>query len=99
MSDKALVAAIRPKSNGSSTMGMKKSVVATIACSSFNRYTAASSAVSVPTSKSVYCLPCCAPCSRVDRTAGEILQPQPPPCESEVNRVLGGDDGCVLIEP
>ena len=30
-SDKALVAAMRPKSNGSSTMGVKKSVVAMIA--------------------------------------------------------------------
>ena len=32
---------MRPKSNGSSTIGMKKSVVATSACSSFRRYTAA----------------------------------------------------------
>ena len=32
-----LVAAMRPKSNGSSTMGMKKSVVATSACESFRR--------------------------------------------------------------
>ena len=36
-SEMAFVAAIRPKSNGSSTMGVKKSVVATIACSSFRR--------------------------------------------------------------
>ena len=35
-SDSALVAAMRPKSNGSSTIGMKKSVVATIACSSLS---------------------------------------------------------------
>jgi hypothetical protein len=33
----ALVAAMRPKSNGSSTMGMKKSVVAISACSSLSR--------------------------------------------------------------
>jgi hypothetical protein len=33
----AFVAAMRPKSNGSSTMGMKKSVVATTAWSSFRR--------------------------------------------------------------
>src|SRR5216117_30626 len=46
-SDSALVAAMRPKSRGSSTMGVKKSVVATIACSSFNRYTAASSLDSI----------------------------------------------------
>jgi len=32
----ALVAAMRPKSNGSSTMGMKKSVVAISACSSLS---------------------------------------------------------------
>jgi len=32
-----LVAAMRPNSKGSSTMGMKKSVVATIACSSLRR--------------------------------------------------------------
>ena len=36
-SEMALVAAIAPKSNGSSTIGMKKSVVATIACLSFRR--------------------------------------------------------------
>jgi hypothetical protein len=33
----ALVAAMRPKSKGSSTMGMKKSVVAISACSSLSR--------------------------------------------------------------
>ena len=42
---------MRPKSWGSSTIGVKKSVVAMIACVSFSRYTAASSAVSVPTSR------------------------------------------------
>ncbi|MNV89249.1 hypothetical protein D3C71_1835300 [compost metagenome] len=36
-SDSALVAAMRPKSCGSSTMGMKKSVVAISACSSLSR--------------------------------------------------------------
>ncbi len=51
-SESALVAAMRPKSYGSSTMGVKKSVVATIACSSFRRYTAASSLDSMPTSRS-----------------------------------------------
>ncbi|KAI1696610.1 hypothetical protein Ddc_20241 [Ditylenchus destructor] len=49
----ALVAAMRPKSCGSSTIGMKKSVVAISACSSLSRYTAASSAVSMPTSNSL----------------------------------------------
>jgi len=37
MSDSALVAAMRPKSRGSSTMGVKKSVVATKACVSLRR--------------------------------------------------------------
>ena len=36
-SEMALVAAMRPNSNGSSTIGMKKSVVATSACVSFRR--------------------------------------------------------------
>src|SRR5258707_1140662 len=49
----ALVAAIAPKSNGSSTIGMKKSVVATIACVAFRRYTAAASLVSIPTRSSL----------------------------------------------
>ena len=41
-----------PNSYGSSTIGMKKSVVATIAWLSFSRHTAASSEVSIPTSRS-----------------------------------------------
>src|SRR3990167_4795824 len=76
---------MRPKSNGSSTIGMKKSVVAMIACWSFRRYTAASSLVSVPTSRLAYgnfsfASPriCCS-------SAGAILQPQPPPCDNWVN--------------
>ncbi len=48
-SDSALVAAMRPKSRASSTMGMKKSVVTTMACDSLSLYTAASSLLSVPT--------------------------------------------------
>src|SRR5438093_13360819 len=86
MSDSALAAAMRPKSYGSSTIGMKKSVVATTACSSFRRYTAASSLVSIPTSSAG---------SRNGRgtlarisasAAGAILQPQPPPDVQPVNR-------------
>jgi hypothetical protein len=46
----AFVAAMRPKSYGSSTMGMKKSVVAITQVSSSICQTAASSPVSVPTS-------------------------------------------------
>src|SRR6478736_547496 len=76
----ALVAAMRPKSCGSSTIGMKKSVVAMMQVLSSSCQTAASSAVSVPTSS---CLngaaagwsarSCCS-------TEGASLQPQPPPC-------------------
>src|SRR5580658_10424223 len=98
MSERALVAAIRPKSKGSSTMGMKKSVVATIAWSSFRRYTAASSEVSAPTSKSGKCAAGNAPCKSSDRIPGEILQPQPPPCESDVNRGVGEGAGGAFIE-
>ena len=49
MSESALVAAIRPKSYGSSTTGVKKSAVTTRARSSVRRYTAASSPVVCPT--------------------------------------------------
>lgn len=75
----AFVAAMRPKSKGSSTMGMKKSVVAINACSSFNFHTAASSAVSIPTiscgGKKLGAL-----VRRIsERTPGAILQPHPPP--------------------
>jgi hypothetical protein len=60
-------------------MGMKKSVVAIKACSSFNLYTAASSEVSIPTNswdgtgKPGLCF------NMLDNTPGAILQPQPPP--------------------
>ena len=82
----ALVAAMRPKSYGSSTMGMKKSVVAISAWFSLSKYTAASSAVSMPTSSS----------GGIGRlleffkislsTPGAILQPQPPPWDRLVRR-------------
>src|SRR5213594_2527281 len=86
MSDSALVAAMRQKSYGSSTIGMKKSVVATTACSSFRRYTAASSPVSIPTSSagSRYWLGTLARISA--SAAGAILQPHPPPDVKLVNR-------------
>ena len=50
MSDSALVAAMRPNAYGSSTIGVKKSAVCTIARSSVSLTTPASSAVSVATS-------------------------------------------------
>src|SRR5471030_3473417 len=65
---------------------MKKSVVATIACSSFKRYTAASSAVSLPTSKSVKNGNGTLLFNRSARTPGAILQPQPPPWDRLVSR-------------
>src|SRR5665213_1181914 len=46
----AFAAAMRPKSYGSSTIGVKKSTVCTIASSSVSRYTPASSLVLIPTS-------------------------------------------------
>src|SRR2546425_11649003 len=49
MSENALAAAMRPKSYGSSTMGVKKSTVATIARSAERRNTAASSRVAAST--------------------------------------------------
>src|SRR5688572_18799630 len=89
-SEMALVAAMRPKSNGSSTIGVKKSVVATSAWLSLRRYTAASSAVSVPTSRSLG-RPRIGAAERIsDSTAGAILQPQPPPWLNSVRRIRSG---------
>src|SRR5688500_15873379 len=89
-SEMALVAAMRPKSNGSSTIGVKKSVVATSAWLSFKRYTAASSAVSVPTSRS-FGNPRIGVAARIsESTAGAILQPQPPPWLNWVRRIRSG---------
>src|SRR6266849_7792879 len=86
MSDSALAAAMRPKSYGSSTIGMKKSVVATTACSSFRRYTAASSLVSIPTS-SAGSRNWRGTLARISvSAAGAILQPHPPPDDRLVNR-------------
>ncbi|MNW06761.1 hypothetical protein D3C71_2032230 [compost metagenome] len=68
-------------------MGMKKSVVATMACSSLMRYTAASSAVSLPTSRSgKNCLGSALWPINWASTPGAILQPQPPPWDREVRR-------------
>src|SRR4051794_31522368 len=90
MSEIALVAAMRPKSNGSSTIGVKKSVVATSACESLSRYTAASSAVSVPTIRS-FGRPRIGVEARIsESTAGAILQPQPPPWLNWVRRIFSG---------
>src|SRR5262245_30529211 len=76
-----------PKSNGSSTIGMKKSVVAMIAWSSLMRYTAASSLVSMPTSRSGGISPRPPDFAMLcSSTAGASLQPHPPPWERLVRR-------------
>ena len=78
---------MRPKSNGSSTIGMKKSVVAISACWSLSRHTAASSAVSMPTINCGGRKPGALDFRMLDSTPGAILQPQPPPCEKVVRRI------------
>src|SRR5574343_28754 len=93
----ALVAAMRPKSYGSSTMGMKKSVVATIACCGLIWYTAASSQVSVPTRSCGGTMPDGTPARIFCNTAGAILQPQPPPCDSWVSLGFSSDTGVLSI--
>ena len=79
-----------------STIGMKKSVVATIACVSLMRYTAASSHDSLPTrsfGKS-------ARCGRFRQdfasNAGVSLQPQPPPCDSCVSLIAAVSSGLFM---
>ena len=67
-------------------MGMKKSVVATKACSSLSLYTAASSAVSMPTNNSGGMGMALVDLRISLKTPGAILQPQPPPCERLVRR-------------
>src|ERR671922_2784084 len=83
MSESALVAAIRPNAYGSSTIGVKKSTVCTIARSGPSWTTAASSAVSAATSTH----------GSEDggsdatigrRSAADSLQPHPAPCDREV---------------
>ncbi len=67
-------------------MGMKKSVVATIAWRSFRRYTAASSLFSEPASRSGTGMRIGEFFRISESTPGAILQPQPPPCANEVRR-------------
>ncbi len=88
---------MRPKSYGSSTIGVKKSVVATIACESLRRYTAASSALSVPTSRSFGRMRTGMSARISESTAGAILQPQPPPWEKWVSRI--GSWGAFMTGP
>src|SRR5687767_8810141 len=76
-------------------MGVKKSVVAMIACESLRRYTAASSEDSVPTRRSVNAAADDSAASISRNSDGAILQPQPPPCENSVNLILSAAMGHV----
>src|SRR3990167_943440 len=92
----ALVAAMRPKSYGSSTIGIKKSVVDTTPRSSSRAYTAASSREALPTHSlgSRFCAPL--PARITSSTLGEILQPQPAPWLYWVKR-MGSLTGSLLM--
>src|SRR3954451_1458205 len=83
MSLNAFVAAIRPKAYGSSTIGVKKSAVCTIARSGVSCTTPASSAVSVATSTRGP-VGCGRPATIGRRSSAESLQPQPAPWDREV---------------
>src|SRR5580658_1336423 len=86
-SDSALAAAIRPQSHGSSTIGVKKSVVSTSARSSSRRMTAASSPSAAPMSRSpsaLGMLPMVA--NSASSLASGSLHAQPAPGDSEVRR-------------
>src|SRR6266566_3307033 len=78
---------MRPKSYASSTIGVKKSTVATIARSGVNWYTAASSRVEASTRMrgseivGTWRKTCA-------NSAGPSLQAQPAPCESAVSRTV-----------
>src|SRR5215208_4488644 len=83
MSDSAFVAPIRPNAYGSSTIGVKKSAVCTIARSSVSATTPASSAVSAATSTRGS-VGRGRPARIGRRSAADSLQPQPAPWEREV---------------
>ncbi len=83
MSLRAFVAAIRPNAYGSSTIGVKKSTVCTIASSGVTSTTPASSDVSVATSTRGS-VGRGNPATIGRRSAADSLQPQPAPWLSEV---------------
>ena len=82
-------------------MGMKKSVVATRAWSSFSLQTAASSEVSVPTIRLAKGAAWGAPARICCRTPGAILQPQPPPWARLVSRTgpSAAPTGSAMADP
>ena len=89
-SDSAFAAAIRPQSPGSSTIGVKKSVVSTSARSSSRRSTAASSPSSAPMSRSPEAGPMAGTPSMVANSSSSLasgsLHAQPAPGDSDVSR-------------
>ena len=90
-SDSAFAAAIRPQSAGSSTIGVKKSVVSTSARSSSRRSTAASSPSAAPMSRSPEAGPIAGtPSPMLANSASSLasgsLHAQPAPGDSDVSR-------------
>ena len=87
-SDSAFAAAIRPQSAGSSTIGVKKSVVSTSARSSSRRNTAASSPSAAPMSRSPAAGLAAPPmlANSASSLASGSLHAQPAPGDSEVSR-------------
>ena len=79
---------MRPKVRGSSTMGMKKSVVEMMPVPSPKSTTAASSLVSLPMIRFSNTSDRSTPDKISWSTAGDNLQPQPAPCENWVNRIV-----------
>jgi hypothetical protein len=75
----AFTEAIAPKINGSSTIGMKKSVVLIIHVPSPKSKTAASSFDSFPTRRLANAVLGVSECKIESSTAGEILHPHPAP--------------------
>src|SRR3954466_437972 len=96
MSESALVAAMRPNAYGSSTIGVKKSAVCTIASSSVSLTTPASSAVPAATSTRGS-VGAARPATIGRRSAAGSLQPQPAPWEREVR--AGAVMGPPMIPP
>src|SRR5271156_3940041 len=96
MSDIALAAAIWPKVNGSSTTGVKKSTVFTIAISSERRNTPASSPVEITTSKSGW-LGNSSRARTAERSAGPSLPAQPAALHRAVRRTSSPREGLLSL--
>src|SRR5712691_9223051 len=90
MSDRALVAAIRPNVQASSTTGVKKSAVTTTAMAGLTRTTAPSSPCSTPTIRSVPGPSGTSLAMVSSSSPGGILQAQPPPRAYWVSRKAAG---------